>query len=212
MHARSRSTPASGYPVVARLATARTAARVLSAVVWVRRDLRPQHCLVCGMRGQARLSWFPLTATCSSSPGSCGLEVSRTPPPRGEVRRCVPPVYGQGGPPLRSTSSTPIPHWPASRPRLNEPTIGLQRDGGREETTRRRAAQTPGARAASLSIDERYQFGITDDPHVHQRGYAHLLTSRHESWAALPTRFTSICWPRHPLGTEFSSTKSRGLE
>ena len=36
-----------------------------------------------------------------------------------------PPVYGQGGPPLRSTSSTPIPHWPASRPRLNEPTIGL---------------------------------------------------------------------------------------
>ena len=27
------------------------------------------------------------------------------------------------------------------------------------------------------------------------------------SWAALPTRFTSICWPRHPLGTEFSSTK-----
>ena len=121
-----------------------------------------------------------------------------------------PPVYGQGGPPLRSTSSTPIPHWPASRPRLNEPTIGLQRDGGREETTRRRAAQTPGARAASLSIDERYQFGITDDPHVHQRGYAHLLTSRHESWAALPTRFTSICWPRHPLGTEFSSTKIRG--
>ena len=77
-----------------------------------------------------------------------------------------PPVYGQGGPPLRSTSSTPIPHWPASRPRLNEPTIGLQRDGGREETTRRRAAQTPGARAASLSIDKRYRFGITDDAHV----------------------------------------------
>ena len=113
------------------------------------------------------MSWFPLTATCPSSPGSCGLEVSRTSPPRGEVRRCVPPVYGQGGPPLRSTSSTPIPHWPASRPRLNEPTIGLQRDGGREETTRRRAAQTPGARAASLSIDE--PFDITDD----FPGYAH---------------------------------------
>ena len=123
-----------------------------------------------------------------------------------------PPVYGQGGPPLRSTSSTPIPHWPASRPRLTEPTIGLQRDGGREETTRRRAAQTPGARAASLSIDERYRFGITDDPHVHQRGYAHLSSY-------IPPRIVggppdevhpSICWPRHPLGTEFSSTKIRG--
>ena len=96
-------------------------------------------------------------------------------------------------------------------PRLAAPTIGLQRDGGREETTRRRAAQTPGARAASLSIDKRYRFGITDDAHVHQRGYAHLLIHpATRSWAALPTRFTSICWPRHPLGTEFSSTKIRG--
>ena len=122
-----------------------------------------------------------------------------------------PPVYGQGGPPLRSTSSTPIPHWPASRPRLTEPTIGLQRDGGREETTRRRAAQTPGARAASLSIDEHYRSGITDDPHVHQRGYAHLLTSRHAIVGGPPDEVhPSICWPRHPLGTEFSSTKIRG--
>ena len=208
MHARGRSTPASGYPVVARLPPARTAARVLSAVVWVRRDPRPPCCMVCGMRGRARLSWFPLTATCSSSPGSCGLEVSRTPPPRGEVRRCVPPVYGQGGPPLRSTSSTPIPHWPASRPRLNEPTIGLQRDGGREETTRRRAAQTPGARAASLSIDE--PFDITDD----FPGYAHhwgdplglcppsILLARCVPYADLPPGFTIIVSPRNTPGKE----------
>ena len=115
-----------------------------------------------------------------------------------------PPVYGQGGPPLRSTSSTPIPHWPASRPRLNEPTIGLQRDGGREETTRRRAAQTPGARAASLSIDE--PFDITDD----FPGYAHhwgdplglcppsILLARFVPNANLPPGFT-----QHRLAPQF---------
>ena len=119
-----------------------------------------------------------------------------------------PPVYGQGGPPLRSTSSTPIPHWPASRPRLNEPTIGLQRDGGREETTRRRAAQTPGARAASLSIDE--PFDITDD----FPGYAHhwgdplglcppsILLARYVPYADLPPGFTIIVSPRNTPGKE----------
>ena len=119
-----------------------------------------------------------------------------------------PPVYGQSGPPLRSTSSTPIPHWPASRPRLNEPTIGLQRDGGREETTRRRAAQTPGARAASLSIDE--PFDITDE----FPGYAHhwgdplglcppsILLARFVPNANLPPGFTIIVSPRNTPGKE----------
>ena len=102
MHARGRSTPASGYPVVARLSPARTAGRVLSAVVWVRRDPPPECSGPLDEWGRARLSWFPLTATCSSSPGSCGLEVSRTPPPRGEVRRCVPPSLwpGRASPPV----------------------------------------------------------------------------------------------------------------